>query len=283
MAQREEGVTPQGPPVKDPRDRYLVKYPRSWVQKARDLAAVVRRTKRFNFIGALRDLSDESNYPPGVRDWIVPFVSKHFRAADYYKDTNPAPETKSLGPYDHSQEKRNFTHQQKRYENDEVPFDQAYFRTLCESEFTLAPAGDLPYSNRFMEAILCGSIPIVDKEKYANCEHHQYYAKVKLSTQIGWHFHLVNEDPTFEYVYNRTWAEENLEKALRYHTLMNGFNDDELKAEEQPAKPGAKKEVPALNASKLPDSAAALLARSGAPPFAASARWLLAGGLLWLL
>ncbi|CAK0838518.1 unnamed protein product [Prorocentrum cordatum] len=282
MAQREEGVTPKGPPVKDERDRYLVKYPRSWVQKAKDLAAA-GHTRKFNFIGALRDLSAESSYPMGVRDWIAPFVSKHL-AADYYKDTNPAPETKLLGPYDHSQEKRNFTKQQKSYENDEVPFDETYFRTLCESEFTLAPAGDLPYSNRFMEAILCGSIPIVDKEEYANCEHHQYYAKVKLSKQIGWHFYIAKEDPAFEYVYNRTWAEENLQKAIRYHTLMTGFNDDELyrqageqplpaaaaaaapvstKAEEQPAMPEAKREVTAA-------AAAAPVAPPPPPPAAAA-------------
>lgn len=227
MAQREEGLPPVGPPHdKYGGDRYLVKYPRSFIKRIAALRSE-GHTRRFNFIGALKDLSVESHYPPGVRDWIPPFVKQHFSDGDYYQDTNPQNQI-LLGIYDHTFDKRNFTKQQRSYDNDMVPFDETYFRTLCSSEFTLAPAGDLPYSYRFLEAIFCGSIPIVDKEKYANCEHHQYWAKVKLSKKIGWHFHLASKDKNFRYVYNQTWAEENLAKALRYHTFLQGFNDDEL-------------------------------------------------------
>jgi len=228
MAQSEEGLEVVGPPHdRYGGDRYLVKYPRSWIAKINKIREE-GQTRKFNFIGALRDLSAESKYPKGVRDWIVPFVKSHFGEGDYYKDTNPLPETSLIGSFDHSLEKRNFTKQQRSYENDKVPFDEKYFRGLCESQFTLAPAGDLPYSYRFLEAIFCGSIPIVDQEKYANCEHHQYWAKVKMSKKIGWHFHIASSDPKVQYVYNKTWAEENIQKALRYHTLIEGFNDDEL-------------------------------------------------------
>jgi len=224
MAQREEGLSPVGPPHDTyGGDRYLVKFPRSFIKRI-DRLRDSGHSRVFNFIGALRDLSAESSYPAGVRDWILPFVKKNFGETDYFQDTNPLPNTTKLGAFDHSFDPRNFTKQQRLYTDDQVPFDETYFKTLCSSEFTLAPAGDLPYSYRFVEAIFCGSIPIVDQEKYANAEHHQYWAKVKLSTKIGWEFYT----PDRVGPYNVTMAANNYVKALRYHTLITGFHDDEL-------------------------------------------------------
>jgi len=224
MSQREEGLNPVGPPHDTyGGDRYLVKFPRSFITRINKLRDI-GHSRAFNFIGALRDLSEESSYPAGVRDWILPFVKKNFGDADYFQDTNPLPNSTKLGAFDRSFDVRNFTKQQRLYADDQVPFDETYFRTLCSSEFTLAPAGDLPYSYRFVEAIFCGSIPIVDKEKYANAEHHQYWAKVKLSTKIGWEFYT----PDRVGPYNVTMAAQNYVKAIRYHTLITGFNDDEL-------------------------------------------------------
>jgi len=224
MTQREEGLKPVGPPHDTyGGDRYLVKFPRSWVDRINKLRGA-GQSRAFNFIGALRDLSAESSYPAGVRDWILPFVKENFLSGDYFQDTNPLPNATKMGAFDHSFDVRNFTKQQRLYADDQVPFDETYFRTLCSSEFTLAPAGDLPYSYRFVEAILCGSIPIVDQEKYANAEHHQYWAKVKLSKKIGWEFYT----PDRVGPYNATMAARNYVKAIRYHTLMSGFNDDEL-------------------------------------------------------
>lgn len=227
MAQREENMNPSGPPYDVYGPRYLVKIPRSFVGKIAELRKR-GHTRRFNFIGALRDLSTASKYPPGVREWVPPFVKQHFGDKDYYQDTNPLSGYQLIGQFDHTLDKRNFTKQQKFYANDQVPFDEKYFATLCQSELTLAPAGDLPYSYRFLEAILCGSIPIVNEEKYANCEHHQYWMKPKLSEKIGWHYYLANDDPNFTYAYNTTWVEENLQKALRFHTFIEGWHDDEL-------------------------------------------------------
>jgi len=225
MAQREEGLNPVGPPHDTyGGDRYLVKFPRSFISRIKKLRDTVEQSREFNFIGALRDLSAESSYPAGVRDWILPFVEKNFGEGDYFQDTNPLPNTAKMGAFDHSYDVRNFTKQQRLYVDDQVPFDETYFRTLCSSKFTLAPAGDLPYSYRFVEAMFCGSIPIVNKEKYANAEHHQYWAKVKLSTKIGWEFYTPdNVGP-----YNETMVANNYAKALRYHTLIDGFHDDEL-------------------------------------------------------
>lgn len=41
--------------------------------------------------------------------------------------------------------------------------DKNYLKTLCKSKFTLSPTGDCPWSYRFFEAIMCLSIPILEK------------------------------------------------------------------------------------------------------------------------
>ena len=47
-------------------------------------------------------------------------------------------------------------------------YDADYLRILARSKFTLAPRGDQPWSIRFYEAILCGSIPLVKAGRARN-------------------------------------------------------------------------------------------------------------------
>ena len=42
-----------------------------------------------------------------------------------------------------------------------------YFHRLARSRFTLAPAGDKPWSQRFFEAIMAGSVPILQLPQHA--------------------------------------------------------------------------------------------------------------------
>jgi len=43
-------------------------------------------------------------------------------------------------------------------------YDETYYKDLCRSKFTLCPTGDCPWSYRFFEAIMCFSIPIMEKD-----------------------------------------------------------------------------------------------------------------------
>jgi len=43
-------------------------------------------------------------------------------------------------------------------------WDEEYFKLLSQSQFVLCPKGDCLWSYRFLESILCGAIPIVEKE-----------------------------------------------------------------------------------------------------------------------
>jgi hypothetical protein len=47
--------------------------------------------------------------------------------------------------------------------NRKYNIDKDYYNTICKSKFTLTPTGDCPWSYRFFEAIMCLSIPILEK------------------------------------------------------------------------------------------------------------------------
>ena len=42
-------------------------------------------------------------------------------------------------------------------------WDEAYYRTLLDSNFVLCPNGDFIWSYRFFESILCGAIPVIEE------------------------------------------------------------------------------------------------------------------------
>lgn len=50
-----------------------------------------------------------------------------------------------------------------RDETKKYNLDIPYYQNMCKSKFTLCPTGDCPWSYRFFEAILCFSIPIMEK------------------------------------------------------------------------------------------------------------------------
>ncbi len=56
----------------------------------------------------------------------------------------------------------NFTDKGREIPKDYL--DIAYYRTMCQSRFTLCPVGDFKWTYRFFEAIMCKSIPIVERQ-----------------------------------------------------------------------------------------------------------------------
>ena len=55
-------------------------------------------------------------------------------------------------------------------------YDISYYKDLCKSKFTLCPIGNCPWSYRFFEAIMCFSIPIMEKNtKDIFCKDYFYY------------------------------------------------------------------------------------------------------------
>lgn len=87
---------------------------------------------------------------------------------------------------------------------DKYVFDTEYFRLMCQSEFVLAPIDVYPWSYRFLEAIMCRCIPILnvgDDDILSN----------------GFHFYRTNEN----HVWREDWVEANLQRLLKIHTLSD--------------------------------------------------------------
>jgi len=203
-----------------PQSPYLVVWPRSFVERFQKLHTnIVSKSHKFNFIGDV----NSKDIKQRVRTWVQEFVKEHFKEenGDYFVNTHT--NVASMGSIDHSDtwKSQSVNNCAKLPEQGGVPFDENYMTTLVESEFTLSPRGDRPYSYRFCEALFAKSIPIVEKREDANCEIRPPNKGPKISQRNEYHFYVRNPDPNFEYVYNKTWAEENFAKAMKYHTLMD--------------------------------------------------------------
>lgn len=89
-------------------------------------------------------------------------------------------------------------------------FDSAYYQLLCNSRFALCPRGKFFWTYRFYEALMCKSIPIVDK----NFEEPSMY---------GFKYYYYQE-PTRHY-FSLDIIEHNYKLFLKQHTLTHEFLD----------------------------------------------------------
>lgn len=86
-------------------------------------------------------------------------------------------------------------------------FDEDYFKIMSKSKFTLCPAGDLIYSMRFYESLMCRSIPIVNSVNET--------FRSEAESLLGYKYYLVTDDIE----YREDWVNYNYELFLKYHTL----------------------------------------------------------------
>ena len=91
-------------------------------------------------------------------------------------------------------------------------FDRQYYQRMCQSKFVLTPAGDMPWSKRFYEALMTKAIPIV---KY-NYETYRSEAEMKLDYK----YFLWNETAN----YQEEIVRHNYNLFLKYHPFMNYVN-----------------------------------------------------------
>ena len=92
--------------------------------------------------------------------------------------------------------------------------DAGYVQTLCASGATLAPAGDNAWSRRFYEAILCCSIPVVERWEHAG--------RTDADLELGYRFHVYDKaKPAAAYGYERAWATANWHLLANHSTLLS--------------------------------------------------------------
>ena len=164
------------------------------------------KTKKYDycFIGGLKiDIPIEKN-----TNWILGFIRRKFTSESYLQFTDM--KTKSgyltLGEFDFTLIKNGFTPKEHKVEERNW-FDSNYFKTMSKSKFTLCPAGDLIYSMRFYEALMCNSIPIV------NTKNETFRSEAE--SKLDYKYYVSTDQIT----YREDWTVHNYELFLKYHTL----------------------------------------------------------------
>ena len=198
----------------------FVKFPRAWYDRVRAAAsgAAARPRRRFVFIGAswLGDAKASA-----ARGWAIAFARDHFSEHDYFALTDlksnasgRATPWQRLGAFDHSATHAGvFPKAHKSGDPAKYAFDAAYYGLLGSADATLCPAGDMPWSMRFYEAIMARSIPVLR----TRADQHYSDAERELP------FHVLYEHDLRaaggRVPFNATKADENLALFEKFHLL----------------------------------------------------------------
>eukprot|EP00457_Paulinella_chromatophora_P011685 gb/GEZN01011841.1/.p1 GENE.gb/GEZN01011841.1/~~gb/GEZN01011841.1/.p1 ORF type:complete len:298 (+),score=17.45 gb/GEZN01011841.1/:95-988(+) len=170
--------------------------------------ASMNRTKRHDvvFVGSLDiDRATRRN-----RQWVKKFAEANFTNrsvlifTDHYQDANYTP----LGPYDRTRAQWGFVPKQHPRANRNY-FDFSYYETLVQSNFTLCPAGEGPWTMRFFEALMTRTIPVVQHDNHVG--NRCFFT----GCQVNYLYYHVDD----ELVYYQDWADYNYQLFLRHHTL----------------------------------------------------------------
>lgn len=94
----------------------------------------------------------------------------------------------------------------------EKAWDDNYFNQMANAKFVLCPNGDFIWTYRFLEAVICGAIPIVEDEAEMYRGFHYY----KMSDDIG------------KYVYIWKHVLENFDLALHRFTVTSEKLNEEI-------------------------------------------------------
>ena len=172
----------------------VVYYPRSYVEKVTSMNH--EKKHDYNFSGVLfRDCVYEN------RKWIVDFAQQNFTDNSYYSISDAKLDYNPIGNFDYTLKDLG-----KRFipskSSNKVYFDKKYFQIICNSQFTLCPSGDAPWSMRFFESILCKSIPVLETPCHA--------WRSRFEKSIGYKFYTLSDDLQ----YREDWVEENYYKFL---------------------------------------------------------------------
>ena len=205
-AYQEVGMRP------DTRYRHII-FPKSFYTKIVNLSK--EKVHDFVFIGGLKT----DNLTFKNRKWILPFIDKHFNENSYLQFTDNKTKRKYVtkGNFDYTISKSGFVPKENLKNGKVNYFDIKYFENMCKSKFCLCPAGDVNWSYRFFESLICKTIPIVDKES-------ETYRK-SYEKEIGYKYYLTTSP---EFVYREDWVEHNYNLFMKYHTLSDFSNKPEI-------------------------------------------------------
>jgi len=176
---------------------------------------------KFNFQGTLSAGSVMNGSPKDDRRlWVKEFVHKNFGPDDFLVITDAPQSHQPWGPYDHTNDASNFSPAQSYLAP--LKIDASYWTSMFQSRFTLCPGGDGPWSMRFYEAILAGSIPVINSvdDDYSSADTAFWF------NQIGYKYfttdQVVKMDvPEAELA---SIASQNLDLFFKYQMFTDGDN-----------------------------------------------------------
>lgn len=200
LAYEEEGRS--CPDIDERLEPATLLFPRSFVDRVDAMSG--DKVHDYCFMGSVYR---PETYEP--RSWILDFARRRFTERSYLLVSEAPEHHTCLGSFDHTGDQRDVFVPKAVPPRERAFFNAAYFRVLRSSQFTLCPAGDLPWSLRFFEAIMCRSIPIV-----ADLQH---VGRNALERAIGYRV-LLRDD---EHIYDEEVAEENHQRFLRHQTLID--------------------------------------------------------------
>lgn len=152
----------------------VLRWPREHVEAVSSVLAEAggMRPIDINFVGSTH--GSKLDVTVHNRRWVPRFAQRFFSNASIYVDVAPFPTPngapvnfaryKPMGPWDQTLERRAVSRRPKGMAEancTQAFCDREYYKVLATSRFTLAPSGDVPWSMRFFEAVMAGSVPIV--------------------------------------------------------------------------------------------------------------------------
>jgi hypothetical protein len=199
MAYAEEGLA--CPEIDERVAPITLLYPRSYVDAADAMPGA--KVHDYCFVGSLhrRELFEN-------RSWVLDFARRRFTDRSFLLLTDRSPQHEPLGSFDRTAFDDDVFVPKEVPPAERAHFHPHYFQVLRSSQFTLCPAGDLPWSMRFFEAAMCRSIPIVSDPLHMG--------RNELERRIGYHAYVQDD----EHVYDEELVEENHRLFLRHQTLM---------------------------------------------------------------
>lgn len=143
------------------------------------------------------------------RKWVIDYAKNNFTEKSIFINTSKEINLKSswqvLGTFDKTFSGKGCL--PKAMKNKGV-FDEDYYKTMKMSCFALCPAGDAPWSIRFFEALMCKSIPVVNKRSET--------WRIKEERNAGYFYYLSSDKK----VYSQDIAEENYRLFIKNHTFL---------------------------------------------------------------
>lgn len=186
------------------------KIPRSWVEKITELNH--SKTHRYMFSGRV--------WGRRFGQWLEPFVRSNFTDEDYFKATNAPASYTAMGKFDKTLVSKGYvpaTDQAHIITLDQV-FDENYFLDMAQSKFILTPGGDAPWSMRFYESFLTGSLPIIHSMAEDLGNFHDTVHIKEIPYEYGF-------TATYPHTFDQAQIDRNLKRFIRYQTFIEGDND----------------------------------------------------------